>query len=158
MHRSALPIVLAGTLVLGVGLATAGSEPATAFERIGEHYESIRQSLLHDTTDGVAVAAGQILDELEALGSDPQVTSGELLPAMRAALGRLQAAGDLEQARSAFGALSKALAQHRRMVADPEPVVVFCSMAGAVWLQPKGEIGNPYYGQSMARCGEVVSE
>jgi hypothetical protein len=31
-------------------------------------------------------------------------------------------------------------------------------MAQQVWLQPKGEIGNPYYGQSMARCGEVVSE
>jgi hypothetical protein len=31
-------------------------------------------------------------------------------------------------------------------------------MAQKVWLQPKGEIGNPYYGQSMARCGEFVSE
>jgi hypothetical protein len=59
--------------------------------------------------------------------------------------------------RAAFGSLSKALVRYRQLVPDPAPVVVFCSMAQEVWLQPEGEIGNPYYGQSMARCGDVVS-
>jgi hypothetical protein len=44
------------------------------------------------------------------------------------------------------------------MLTEPNTVVVYCAMAEKVWIQPKGEIGNPYYGQSMARCGEVVSK
>ena len=49
------------------------------------------------------------------------------------------------------------MVRYRQLVPDPQPVVVFCSMAQKVWLQPKGEIGNPYYGSSMLRCGKVVS-
>ena len=44
------------------------------------------------------------------------------------------------------------------LVKNPAPAVAFCSMTQKVWLQPSGEIGNPYYGQSMARCGEFVSQ
>ena len=44
------------------------------------------------------------------------------------------------------------------LVKNPAPAVAFCSMAQKVWLQPSGEIGNPYYGQSMAWCGKFVSQ
>lgn len=173
MNRSASfpSMVLAGLLVLAAAQATptVAADGATAFERIGTHYETIRQALLHDTGEGVPAAAGQIGKELEALDGEPTAARAgtragteseltDLLPDIEAAAAELEQAGDLEQARAAFGELSKAMVRYRRMVADPEPVVVFCSMAQEVWLQPKGEIGNPYYGQSMARCGEVVSE
>jgi hypothetical protein len=31
-------------------------------------------------------------------------------------------------------------------------------MAQKAWIQPKGEIGNPYLGQEMPKCGDVVKE
>ena len=37
-------------------------------------------------------------------------------------------------------------------------VVAWCSMSKKSWLQPAGEIGNPYYGKEMPRCGEVVGK
>jgi hypothetical protein len=45
-----------------------------------------------------------------------------------------------------------------KMVGGKGTIVAFCSMTKKSWLQPKGEIGNPYYGKSMPRCGEVVSK
>jgi hypothetical protein len=29
---------------------------------------------------------------------------------------------------------------------------------GGDWLQPGGELANPYFGNQMLRCGETVSE
>ena len=52
------------------------------------------------------------------------------------------------------------MVQYRAQVEGDElPVVMYCSMAKKSWLQlAGGEIGNPYYGQSMARCGEAVGQ
>jgi hypothetical protein len=170
MRRSAMLILFfaAGISAIGAQAAPVGGEPS-AFDRIGTHYETIRLALLQDTTDGVAVAASHIGHELEVLGGGFSAEAAGtvdgteqqlrgILPKIRSATNELRVAGDLEQAREAFGKLSEAMVHFRQMVRDPGPVVVFCSMAQAAWLQPKGEIGNPYYGQGMARCGEVVSE
>ena len=39
--------------------------------------------------------------------------------------------------------------------------MAFCPMAfdneGGRWIQPKGEIMNPYYGSAMRRCGVFES-
>jgi hypothetical protein len=168
MHRSTLTVIIAGVLS-GLGSPTASAGEPSAFDRIEGHYEAIRQALLQDTTEGVASSAGQIERELTALESDLDLRATgirgdaadqlrELLPAARIATGGLRATADIEDARGSFGELSEAMVRYRQLVPDPRPVVVFCPMAQKVWLQPKGEIGNPYYGQSMARCGEVVAE
>ena len=80
------------------------------------------------------------------------------MPEIHRTASYLQLAGSLEESREAFGELSQALVKYRQEIVGPKPVVAYCSMARKVWLQPKGEIGNPYYGQSMATCGEIVSE
>ncbi|NIM61100.1 MAG: DUF3347 domain-containing protein [Acidobacteria bacterium] len=156
--------------LLAVGFSLSGSAgEASAFERIGEPYESIRQILLHDSFKGVSSEAEQIRRVLEALEKDFSAERAgikadgadrfrELMPSLRAAASDLEAAGTIEGAREAFGELSKALVRYRQLLPESETVVVFCSMAQKVWLQTHEEIGNPYYGQSMARCGEVVSE
>ena len=47
---------------------------------------------------------------------------------------------------------------------DPRPQVVdhyYCPMVqggGGDWMQPGGEIANPYWGEEMLRCGELVRE
>ena len=74
----------------------------------------------------------------------------------------LTGASDLGTARDAFYALSKPLVRWRAAVVasgraeDELPVVVYCSMAKRSWLQPAGTIGNPYHGQALAECGEIV--
>ena len=148
--------------------AEAGIQP-TVFDGMKTHYESIRQAFLNDTTEGVSGHATHIQSlasdlertlrpELAGIEPDKATELRRLLPSIRGAASRVAAATTIEAGREAFGDLSKSMVRYRQVSINPDSVVAFCSMAQMVWLQPKGEIGNPYYGQSMARCGEVVSE
>ena len=161
-------------LTLATGLAMAASSDALAqetsgYKAIAEHYEAIRQALLNDTTQGVAAHAESIRQATEALREDFDVTTAsipadrsadclEILPDIQNGAALLAAAGTLDKARDLFGELSRTMVEYRQMLVEPESVVAYCSMAKKTWIQPKGEIGNPYYGQSMARCGEIVSD
>lgn len=77
---------------------------------------------------------------------------------MKAAAGRLAASADSAGARKAFGDLSAAMVRYRAMNGDRDSMVVHCDMVKKDWVQPKGEIGNPYTGKAMARCGRVVPD
>jgi hypothetical protein len=167
MQQSRTAFLSIVILVLSAAPALAGD--SSAFDRMLADYESIRQALLGDNTDGVVEDARRIQELAQRLESDfseeavriqPDRAADlrTLLPTIRETSAVLTEAETIADARSAFGKLSKAMAQYRQLTPDPHPAVAFCSMAQEVWLQPKGEIGNPYYGQSMARCGEFVSE
>lgn len=157
------------TIVLTAATHPAGAAERTTFEALNEHYEAIRVSLLNDHTKGVTEHARSIESETaELLGnfsaSHAGVSGGdsaacqELLPEIKNAAHRLAESSNIKDARAAFGELSKPMVRYREMVSGKRPVVVYCSMAKKAWLQPDGEIGNPYYGQSMAKCGDVVSK
>lgn len=158
-------LLLAGALgVAGAGAATG----TTAFDTIADHYEAIRSALLNDSTDGVQGHAQAIERQVEALtaqfdagkasvSADEAGECEQLLPEILAAARSLAATKEIVTARAAFGELSKPMVRYREMVKGQRPMVVFCPMAKKSWLQPEGEIGNPYFGQKMARCGEVVS-
>lgn len=165
--RTALLLSSILTLTPLAGLAGAG-EP-TAFETLTGHYEQVRQALVHDHLDGVADEARQLaaavrrLEEdfsVERAGVEPAdaVAVQELLPELASAADELAAAGDVGQAREAFSKLSRALVRYRKRVADADLKVLYCPMASKSWLQPEAEteVGNPYYGGSMATCGEVL--
>ena len=74
------------------------------------------------------------------------------------AAAELSAAGDLASARESFFALTRPMAKYRKLAGDERTIVAYCSMVKKAWIQPRGEIVNPYYGQAMPRCGEVVGE
>lgn len=167
-------LVLGVMLLLGslLGPATKAAEP-TVFERVLEHYESVRLALVDDTLDDTAEHREALEAAVEALAGDfSAAVAGvddanvgkveELLGELSVAAGALSRAVDLGSARDAFYALSKPLVRWRaaRVAsghAEAElPVVAYCSMAKRSWLQPAGTIGNPYHGQSMAECGEIV--
>ncbi len=135
----------------------AGADSAANFSELMKPYEEIRQTLLHDAVDGVAENAGVIRKQADAATAEEEIK--ELLAEISASAGRLAEAPDLEAAREAFYELSKTMVRYRSMVGgDEKPVVAYCPMANKSWLQPEGEIGNPYYGQSMATCGNVVND
>lgn len=147
----------------------ATEAPATTFEALIGHYEPIRHALLNDTTEGVAAhasAIARIANEAEKKFSPHAAgvkdADGneciDLLGAVAKNAAALAKATDLAAARAAFSGLSEPMIRYREMAGGDRPVVVYCSMKKKTWLQPKGEIGNPYGGQKMARCGQVIAK
>jgi len=80
---------------------------------------------------------------------------------LRQALHRLSSAADIDEARQHFRDASRQmLAAVRHFGASDGPLYqAYCPMAfdfaGAAWLQDSEEIGNPYFGASMLRCGTI---
>jgi Cu(I)/Ag(I) efflux system membrane fusion protein len=160
--RTLLPLTL---LLLTTALPAAAQ--GTAFQEILTHYENARQTLATDTDEGVAEKGRAIHGILESLaadwsaeraGVDPTEAEAAraLLPELTEAAAALAESSDIQTARDAFYELSKPLVRLRGAVRGDVPVVAYCSMAKRSWLQPEGELGNPYYGRSMPTCGEVV--
>jgi hypothetical protein len=162
--------VVAGLMLLlagGMLWATTAEEP-NAFREILGHYEAIRLSLLNDATTDVAEHAKAIESRMDTLAKDfdagdagvPAEKSAEceaLLPEISSAAARLAAAEDLDEAREALFELSKPMGRYRKLAGTEGSMVVFCPMAKKAWIQPHGEIGNPYLGQEMPTCGEVIA-
>ena len=72
---------------------------------------------------------------------------------------------DLAGARQTFKSISHAVVtlatQLRGEDAQQSFTHFYCPMVpdgGGDWLQPGGELANPYFGSEMLRCGEKVSE
>ena len=156
-------------MVFTAFVPVATADEGSAFESLNENYEAIRIALLHDHMKDVSKNARAIEDGATKLhhhfsashagvSEDGAAACQALLPEISKTAGLLAQATDIKEARDAFGELTKPMVRYREMVSGERPVVVYCSMAKKAWLQPEGEIGNPYYGQSMARCGDVVSK
>ncbi|HYK01109.1 MAG TPA: DUF3347 domain-containing protein [Thermoanaerobaculia bacterium] len=64
---------------------------------------------------------------------------------------------DLDKARVAFAALSTSMIKLQATTKGARPAVYYCPMIRKEWLQPKGEVGNPY-DTAMAMCGALKSE
>jgi len=155
-------------LLAPIGTAQA-EEPSTdsALAEILRHYEAVRLVLLADTVGGITEhgnAIFGIVEELDAewtperagVNSEKADEARKLLPALAASATELAEAENLGAARDAFYSLSKSMVRLRRVATGDLPVVAYCPMAKRSWLQPEGGIGNPYYGQEMPSCGEVV--
>ena len=138
--------------------------PENAFQEMAARYEAVRQALAHDTTAGVPEAANGLATQAAALAAqfdaakigvapDKADAAKAALPDVAAAARRTASAGDIKAARAAFGDLSDAMVKVRASAVGWRPAVAYCPMADKSWLQPLGEIGNPYYGSSMLRCG-----
>jgi membrane fusion protein, copper/silver efflux system len=121
-------------------------------------YESIRDLLAKDKTEGLADQAGKL--EGQARGAATKA-GGDAKPKLEAiataAAGLKSKAGDVDEARKAFGDVSKPMVE--LLEADPklrEGQHLFeCPMADGYgkWVQPHAKIQNPYMGTKMLECG-----
>jgi hypothetical protein len=160
-----MTLAVLATTLLGAPPAAASTD---GFASILQPYEAVRQALV---ADDLAAARAPTAELAEALGrlrhQATAPTAGvpaekleevrAFLPEMASATAELAAANDLAAAREAFYALSKPLVRWRQ-AAGEGPAVVYCPMKERSWLQPAGEaIGNPFNGQKMASCGQVVA-
>lgn len=153
--------------ILVAGVASAASVQDN-FEQLLGDYEGIRMALLQDTMEGVEGHAKSLGGHAESLLRHPASHEHESPEAdvdkYTMALGTivevasgLASAKDLSSARSAMFELTKPMVQIRGLAGDETTLVAYCSMAGKSWLQEEGDLGNPYQGQEMPTCGEVVS-
>ena len=119
---------------------------AAAQTRIFDTYENVRQALLKGSL------------------ADAQTSSRALAAAARAEnqtriaerANALTATANLKAARDSFAVLSDEVIKFRDAQAGDRPVVLYCSMHKASWLQPAGATTNPYVeDKSMIACGEV---
>jgi hypothetical protein len=160
---ASIGVVAVLTVVPFVEAGSAGS----VFDDISAHYETIRQSLMKDSTDGLAEHALAMRDLAAALEDDFSVERAgvptgdsqlvrELLPEVEDRAHDLSAANDLEDARTAFAELTKPLVRWHGALVGDRLVVAYCPMVKRPWLQPDEAIGNPY-DPSMLRCGDVVA-
>lgn len=114
-----------------------------------EHYFKVRASLAGDKLDGVKEAA----EHLAKSDDKDTKTAAE-------ALGK---AKEIADARKAFGDLSKVLIDRVEAATKKGDkvcqVFVFeCSMTKPYgkWMQESKEIGNPYQGSKMLKCGKLL--
>lgn len=163
-----LGLLIIGLLILP-GLMQAEEADSTYYMEMSSHYDEIRQALLADSTGGVAEHAQALAEKASDLrqniSADLAGVSAHDLQSCVTALQEIESSAvklaettNLKSAREELFALTRPMAKYRKLTGDQGTVVAYCSMAQKAWIQPEGEIGNPYLGQKMPTCGEVVGE
>ncbi len=157
-------VALCVTIFLAGVVSTASAKTFDdAMSPVLANYLTIQKALAADSVDGVAQAAAAIasaraeLDSAEASGENAEQLRS-LPPKIETAARNLEKSSDLGSARDAFRNLSAPLSAWAVLSKPDGVVVAFCPMAGGSWVQPAGEITNPYFGKEMLHCGHVVGE
>jgi hypothetical protein len=128
-------------------VALALTFPVFANTAMFTKYESVRQSLLKND-----LAATQ--KHAAALAVDAKAAKNATVAEFAQSVAK---SNDLDGARRSFSLLSDELVKVRNAAKGARPAVYFCPMVKKSWLQPKGEVGNPYE-PAMATCGELKAE
>lgn len=168
MSKTYAIVIFLTSVLLGLGGPLSASSE-TLFAALLEPYERIRLELVQDRSESVPAQARrlqQIVQELAVVEGPERLAVAasrvpevqRLVPELEAAAAELVAAETMEQRRLALAELTRPLVRYRGLVEGERGLVAYCPMAKKAWLQPAGEIGNPYMGQRMPDCGEVVAD
>jgi Cu(I)/Ag(I) efflux system membrane fusion protein len=126
---------------------------------LAEDDEAAARNAVERTLTSLEEMPGQLLaGEAESAWVEQSTKMGEWLKAMKDADG-------IDKMRLSLDSLTDALANTLEVFGvtpDPPIYEAHCPMAldgeGAEWLQRGTEVRNPYFGQSMLSCGEVVRQ
>jgi hypothetical protein len=121
--------------------------PVLANTNLFTKYESVRQGLLKGSLADAQKNATALATEAKAAKQTAVAEKAEAVAK----------AADLKAARETFGALSDEMLKIREAAKGARPSVYYCPMVKKSWLQPKGEVGNPY-DSAMEKCGMLKSE
>jgi Cu(I)/Ag(I) efflux system membrane fusion protein len=134
------------------------------FDRTYDAYFEIQCAMAADQTPP-PVALNTLIEglrELEMSAEVPDEAQRKFATARRAA-SRMD--GSLETAREAYRGVSHAMLKAATVARGPKTAVklthYYCPMVpggGGDWMQPGGELQNPYWGSEMLTCGEVVRD
>ena len=134
------------------------------FDRTYDAYFEIQCAMAADQTPP-PVALNTLIEglrELEMSAEVPDEAQRRFASARRAA-SRMD--GSLETAREAYRGVSHAMLRAATVARGPKTAVklthYYCPMVpggGGDWMQPGGDLQNPYWGSEMLTCGEVVCD
>lgn len=140
------------------------TDAGNQFDQTYDAYFEIQRALAADQTPPPVALNTLIagLRELELSPSVPDEAQRKLAIARRAAA-RMD--GSLETARQAYRRVSHAMLHAATVARGPKTAVqlthYYCPMVpggGGDWMQPGGDLANPYWGSEMLTCGEVVKD
>ncbi|MCL7488227.1 MAG: efflux RND transporter periplasmic adaptor subunit, partial [Desulfobulbaceae bacterium] len=134
-----------------------------------DHYFVLQKNLAGDAPkeslagiDDIASAAADFINELDNVDSEKAKTAAADL---QAAVEKLRSSAGIKELRTAFYPLSKVLVDAVSTFGAAGSYAVYehyCPMAfddtGATWLDTSETINNPYFGDEMLRCGEVLDQ
>lgn len=164
MDPSRAPMFASGPLQLPENdpVMLAG-EAGAQFDKAYAAYFEIQTAMASDATPP-PLALNSLIDglaRLEKLGDVPDLAQRQFGRARRAAA-RLD--GPLTQARGALRTVSRAMLRAAVLARGPMTAALtqyHCPMVpgnGGDWMQPGGDLANPYWGAEMLTCGEVVRD
>ncbi|MHC4106788.1 MAG: efflux RND transporter periplasmic adaptor subunit, partial [Planctomycetota bacterium] len=149
-------------------LSALPAEVETMLSGILRAYFAIGDTLAGDSTAGIAARAREIAAGVDRLleveiPEDPHFWhKHDEVATVRGKAIELTDVSDLEEARLMFADLSVALTKVARATGVPpsygtEVHELHCPMfragqGGSIWLQPKGDVRNPFFGSIMLEC------
>ncbi|MCF7792860.1 MAG: DUF3347 domain-containing protein [Candidatus Cloacimonetes bacterium] len=155
-------LILVSALVL-IFLLGADEMFDSKMNEIAEKYLYIQEMLSLDRTDEITQKAAEIADlakdlDVSNVPEEHKMHFANLPEKIGINAQKISKAETIDGMRAAFKELSKPMAMWASMMQPMGMNVAFCSMAPGSWLQRGDEIMNPYYGDKMLHCGEIVSE
>lgn len=132
-------------------------------------YLSLKDALVNSNLEEANKEANMVLQSLNKINmsllkGDAHMQWMDLLKPIKAGLEIIKTADSLTKQREAFVTVSDRMAAAVKSfhVTDSVVYVLRCPMAdnnkGASWLSNSTVIENPYFGESMLKCGEVIFE
>ena len=148
-------------------MADVPGEFQKQIETVVDHYLSLQAALAQDKDEQAGSVAAQLQKALASVDMKLLVGDGHMLwmkhlKSLQPVIDQLLKANDIKTRREAFALLSEALAQTvPAFGVDAKPLFQLrCPMAfnnrGATWIQSDKDVRNPYFGQQMLKCGDVV--
>jgi hypothetical protein len=144
------------------------AQAAVLYEALLNTYFGIQRTLAHDQMEGVATSADALRKQIEAIAASdvrpPKEADayGERLQALEAAAAKFKPV-NIEEAREQFGQLSSELIALVSRFPPPlgHPLyMMHCPMwdkSPSDWMQATKDIENPFIGQAMSTCGQLVN-
>lgn len=120
-----------------------------------QSYYNLKNALIAGDQANASTQAAILLKELN--GIDYKIISEGNIKVLVKAAGKISTANHIDKQRKYFENLSENMILVAKSVnLGSTPVyVIYCPMKKASWLNNTPEVFNPYYGESMLRCGEV---
>ena len=126
------------------------------------YYLQIYETLCADDIAEVGRTAGLI--SLRAKKIDPTTIQNENAPMYRNIPKDLRRAGramfkakTLEELRAGFRDLSRPVVIWAGLSKPTGLAIFYCPVSNATWVQPEGDVKNPYHGSKMHGCGQAVA-
>lgn len=138
----------------------------TQVEELVSEYMQLKDALVASDAEAAQAAAAEVLRVARAmpigtLTTDEKAFAEEHTAEAVSSAEQIAAATNLEAQRAQLGALSESVFSMAKAYGAAEGTLYYqhCPMAlnneGGYWLSSNEEIQNPYFGESMMRCGST---